>query len=79
MTTIEDAVKQAIDNIPTAKQPPVVQPRVAANICKMLERVQVTGMESIGWVEAYQVLQQIAIAGGEGPPAQGVPFQGTGG
>jgi hypothetical protein len=82
MTDINDAVKKAIEDanpglkLDPAPQPPepilVPQP-VAANICKMLERVQVTGMESVAWVQAFQIMQQIANQG-----SSGVPFNGLG-
>jgi hypothetical protein len=79
MTEITDAIKQAIESAnpgvkvdltqaPPAPVTPVVPPHVAANICKMLERVQVTGVESVAWVEAYQTMRQFV------PQGPGVPF-----
>ena len=86
MTTIEDTVKtavaQALPSEPEVLIPPakLVAPYIAANICKLLERVQVTGMESVAWCEAYQLMQQIAQAGGApiGPQPAAVPTSGPG-
>lgn len=41
---------------------------IAGNICKMLERVQVTGMESVAWIEAFHLMQRIAT---NTPPSGG--------
>jgi hypothetical protein len=62
MASVEEIVGK-IEGKAEAPAPIVVPPSIAANICKLLERVQVTGMESVAWVEAYQLLQQIAGAG----------------
>jgi hypothetical protein len=53
---------------------PALPSRVAANLCKLMERVQVTGPEAIAWVEAVQILQQIAGPLLNAAP-QGVPFE----
>lgn len=84
MTDIQDAVKQALESaIPGATITPspapavralTMPPHVATNLCKMLERVQMTGMEAVAWCEAYQLLQQFAMQG-QGP---GVAFPGLG-
>jgi hypothetical protein len=63
-TDIKDLISQAV----SAQQQPAIPLHVAANICKMLERIQVTGVEAIAWVEAYQHMQRL---GAQGP---GVPF-----
>ena len=54
------------DTKPTPSPAPEISPRVAKNLCQLLERVQVTGMEAVGWVEAYQILQKIALTGQAG-------------
>jgi hypothetical protein len=46
---------------------------IASNICEMLKRVQVTGLEAIAWAEAFQFMQQHAPQ--QGQPT-GVPFNG---
>ena len=73
-TALDESVKAAIEQaIPGAQvQPAPFPPHVAQNICKMLERVQVTGPEAIAWCEAYQLVQQYTSAT---RPA-GVPFSG---
>jgi hypothetical protein len=47
---------------------PVIPSHIAGNICEMLKRVQVTGMEAIAWAEAFGFMQKHA--------PQGVPFTG---
>jgi hypothetical protein len=94
MTTIEEAVKSAIetanpgaqvtvDNVkpldaegPKAPPVPTISPRVAGNICKLMETAQMQGMQAVAWCEAYQLLQQIALSGGINPNPQGVQFPG---
>jgi hypothetical protein len=50
-----------------------IPPHIAKNICVLLQRVQVTGIESIAWAEAYQYVQSHIPP----EPAQpGVPFSG---
>ena len=81
MTTIEDAVKAAVEAAnpgakvevgpPVAVAAPAIPPSVAANILVMLNRVQVTGPEAIAWVEAVQHLTPLA---GPPPTGPGVPF-----
>lgn len=65
--------------------PPVVIPgHVADNLCQFLERVKdIQGIECIAWVEAYSLMQSLAIpfrqAKAAGAPVgPGVPFQGLG-
>lgn len=56
---------------PTVQAP--IPPHIAKNICVLLQRVQVTGIESIAWAEAYQYVQSHVPP----EPAQpGVPFSG---
>lgn len=56
---------------PTVQAP--IPPHIAKNILVLLQRVQVTGIESIAWAEAYQYVQAHAPP----EPAQpGVPFSG---
>jgi hypothetical protein len=55
---------------------PTISPiptHIASNICEMLKRVQVTGLEAIAWAEAFQFMQQHAPQ--QGQPT-GVPFNG---
>jgi hypothetical protein len=88
MSTIEDAVKSAIEQAApgatvtvdavTPAPAPALPPRVAANLCRLMERVQVTGPEAIAWVEAVQILQQIAGPLLNAAPTPGVPFTGLG-
>ena len=61
----------------TAAAAPVIQipAHVAANICKLLERVQVTGVESLAWAEAFQLMHQLAGNASQ-PHGPGIPFQG---
>jgi hypothetical protein len=83
MTTIEEAAQSAIEQaapnatVTVVPAPaPAVPPHVAANICEMLKRVQVTGMESLAWIEAYQLMQKFAAPPPQGP---GAPVKGLGG
>jgi hypothetical protein len=82
-TEIAQAIKDAIKDHPSAEvrvNPtlPAIPPHIAGNIIELLKRVQVTGMEAIAWMEAYNYVQPFAPA----PPAPpqttpGVPFNGT--
>jgi hypothetical protein len=47
-----------------------IPPHIAANLLEFLRRVEVKGMESVAWVEAYQYVQQHV------QPQPGVPFGG---
>jgi len=53
---------------PTVQAP--IPPRIADNLLELLRRVQVTGMEAVGWAEAYHYVQQFAT------PQPGIPFTG---
>jgi hypothetical protein len=76
MTTVTVEQEASLPPLPRLPPPPIeIPPHIAANICKMLERVTVTGMEAVAWVQAFQLLQQIAQQQ-QGP---GVPFPGLGG
>ena len=72
--TSENPVNEAPEKNPPPAAP-AVPAHVAANICKLLERVQVTGVESLAWAEAFQLMHQLAGNASQ-PHGPGIPFQG---
>jgi len=79
---ITDAVTEALTAAApppdkgAAAPPPLPQPippHVAANIMEFMKRVQVTGIESYAFVEAFGHLQRFAAPP---PGGAGVPFTG---
>jgi hypothetical protein len=60
--------------VPTQTVSAVIPQHIANNLLEFLRRVQVTGVESVAWVEAYQYVQPLAQ--GSLAQQQGVPFNG---
>jgi hypothetical protein len=81
MTEKTDPMAQAIADEIMKKAPhaevrinptlPSIPPHIAGNILEFMRRAQSSGMEAIGWVEAYTYVQQFV-----NPLPQGVPFTG---
>jgi hypothetical protein len=66
---LKDATNAVVQINPTIQAVPA---HIAGNLLVFLQRTPCTGLEAIGWVEAFQYLQQFAP-----PPAPaGVPFTG---
>ncbi len=59
----------------TAVIPAAIPPHIAGNLLEFLRRTPSTGLEAIGWVEAYHYVQQFAPSPSPGVPFTGLPQQ----